>query len=74
MIRTPRKKIPLKKFSPSQLSNFSQENYLLRFEDNGELIVVKRTGIRSIIDDKATVGIGTKRRFATIEAKGEINR
>ncbi len=72
MIRSPRNRKPPKKFSPTQPNIYSQENYLLRFEDNDELIVVKRSSIRSIIDDKAIVGTGPKRRFAIIEAKGRI--
>ncbi len=72
MIRSPRKINAPKKFTPTKPSVFSQENYLLRFEDNDELIVVKRSSIRSIIEDKAIVGTGLKRRFAIIEAKGNI--
>jgi CRISPR/Cas system CMR-associated protein Cmr3 (group 5 of RAMP superfamily) len=72
MIRSPRNKKPPKKFSPTQPNLYSQENYLLRFQDNDELIVVKRSTIRSIIEDRAIVGTGSKRRFAIIEAKGRI--
>ncbi|UJR38892.1 hypothetical protein I4U23_031560 [Adineta vaga] len=70
MLRSPRVKNAPHKYSPSQPTLYSQENYLLRFEDNNELVVVKRSSIRSIIEDKAIVGTGSKRRFATIEAKG----
>lgn len=73
MIRSPRKINPPKKFTPTKPNVYSQENYLLRFEDNDELIVVKRSSIRSIIDDKAVIGTGPKRRFATIEVKGNIH-
>ncbi|CAF1107730.1 unnamed protein product [Rotaria sordida] len=69
MIRSPRKKNPPKKFTPTKPNLYSQENYLLRFEDNDELIVIKRSSIGSIIEDKAIVGTGSKRRFAIIEAK-----
>ncbi|CAF1502844.1 unnamed protein product [Rotaria sp. Silwood1] len=72
MNRSPRRKTQPKKFSPTQSSICSPQNYLLRFEDNGELIVAKRSSIRSIIEDKAIVGVGTKRRTAIVEAKGKI--
>ncbi|CAF1401700.1 unnamed protein product [Rotaria sp. Silwood1] len=74
MIRSSRKKNPPKRFSPTQPQLYSQENYLLRFEDNDELIVVKRSSIRSIIEDKAIVGTGQKQRFAIIEAKGTYSQ
>jgi CRISPR/Cas system CMR-associated protein Cmr3 (group 5 of RAMP superfamily) len=45
----------------------------LRFEDNGELFVVKRSGIESIIEGRAIVGADIKRRVAKIEAQGRIN-
>jgi CRISPR/Cas system CMR-associated protein Cmr3 (group 5 of RAMP superfamily) len=72
MDRSPRTKNPPKKYSPSQPNFYSQDNFLLRFEDNNELMLVKRSSIRSIVEDKASVGIGSKRRFAIIEAKGRI--
>ena len=72
MIRSPRTRNAPDKFSPSQPTLYSQENYLLRFEDNNELIVVKRSSIRSIIEDRAVMGTGSKRRFAIIEARGRI--
>ena len=73
MNRSPRQKTQPKKFTPTQAATSCSENYLLRFEDNGDLIVAKRSSIRSIVEDKALVGVGAKRRFATIEAKGKID-
>lgn len=72
MNRSPRQKRPPTKYTPPQAATNAPENYLLRFEDNGELIVVKSSSIRSIVEDKAIVGTGAKRRFAIIEAKGRI--
>ncbi|UJR37028.1 hypothetical protein I4U23_029735 [Adineta vaga] len=74
MIRSPRKTNAPKKFSPSQPNLYSQENYLLRFDDNDELLIVKRSSIRSIIEDKANVGKGQNSRCATIEAKGSYSQ
>ncbi|CAF1231843.1 unnamed protein product [Rotaria sordida] len=74
MNRSPRRKTQPKKFSPTQSSIYSPQNYLLRFEDNGELIVAKRSSIRSITEDKAIVGVGRKRRIATVEAKGSYSQ
>ncbi len=72
MNRSPRRKTQPKKFTPTQPTLHSVENYLLRFEDDGELVVAKRTSIRSIIEDKAIIGTGKKRRVAAIEAKGTV--
>ena len=62
-----------KKFTPTQSVLHCPENYFLRFEDDDEMIVVKRSSIRSIIEDKAIVGKGKKHRIAVIEAKGTID-
>ncbi|CAF1345919.1 unnamed protein product [Adineta ricciae] len=62
------------KFSPSQPHLYSQENYLLRFEDNNELLIVKRSSINSIVDDRAILGTRAKRRYAVIEAKGSYSQ
>ncbi|CAF2032844.1 unnamed protein product [Rotaria magnacalcarata] len=74
MNRSPRQKTQPKKFTPTQATKCPPENYLLRFKDNGELIVVKRSSLRSIFEDTVTVGTGVKRRFATIEAKGSYSQ
>jgi CRISPR/Cas system CMR-associated protein Cmr3 (group 5 of RAMP superfamily) len=73
MNRSPRQRTQPKKFTPSKSSICSPKNYLLRFEDNGELILTKRSSIKSLIEDKAVVGVGTKRRIAIVEAKGSID-
>ena len=73
MNRSPRQRKKPKKFTPTQPVSGTADNYLLRFEDNGELFVVKRSSIGSIINDRAIVGSGSKRRAAVIEAKGRIN-
>ncbi|CAF3391357.1 unnamed protein product [Rotaria socialis] len=74
MNRSPRRKTQPKKFTPTRATTCPPENYLLRFKDNGELIVVKRSSLRSIFEDTVTVGTGVKRRFATIEAKGSYSQ
>ncbi|CAF4751404.1 unnamed protein product, partial [Rotaria socialis] len=74
MNRSPRRKTQPKKFTPTQPTTCPPENYLLRFKDNGELIVVKRSSLRSIFEDTVTIGTGVKRRFATIEVKGSYSQ
>ncbi|CAF1561938.1 unnamed protein product, partial [Didymodactylos carnosus] len=69
MNRTQRHRIPAVRFTPTQPTAPLPENYLLRFDDNGELIVAKKTSIKSIEEDKAVVGTGHNRRTAVIHAK-----
>lgn len=46
------------------------QSYLLFFEDTGERIIAKKSSIKRIVDDYATVKIDSKERTTEIEAHG----
>ncbi|CAF1545666.1 unnamed protein product, partial [Didymodactylos carnosus] len=72
--RIQRNRTQATRFTPTQIRNPLPENYLLRFEDNDELIVAKRTSVKSIKDDTAVLRTGRNRRTAIIEAKGSYSQ